>query len=368
MPTLDLGQVVGPQGPQGATGPQGPEGATGPQGPEGPRGATGPQGPEGPQGATGPQGPQGATGPQGPQGIQGEQGPVGPQGTPGVNGVDGVDGKSAYDTAVESGYTGTEEELGDALSDLASGPLPIARGGTGSSTRQAALAALGAGARPNLLDNWYFVNPVNQRGKNEYSGNSYCIDRWFSGANKVILEDNGLLITSVKKLDIFRQYIEFPNLFSGRTITLSIDSEIVSGQWFLTDLSSFSAAHSDPEIHNGISSYTFPVNDSSAQGPAPAIGLFSSSAGSQIKVRSIKLELGSEQTLAYQDASGKWVLNEIPNYSEQLRRCQRYFQVYSAAGTRPAKAVDCRPVMRTDPVQSTTVIGGTTYYCNNAEL
>ena len=254
------------------------------------------------------------------------------------------------------------------MSDLASGPLPIARGGTGSSTRQAALAALGAGARPNLLDNWYFVNPVNQRGKNEYSGNSYCIDRWFSGANKVILEDNGLLITSVKKLDIFRQYIEFPNLFSGRTITLSIDSEIVSGQWFLTDLSSFSAAHSDPEIHNGISSYTFPVNDSSAQGPAPAIGLFSSSAGSQIKVRSIKLELGSEQTLAYQDASGKWVLNEIPNYSEQLRRCQRYFQVYSAAGTRPAKAVDCRPVMRTDPVQSTTVIGGTTYYCNNAEL
>ena len=236
------------------------------------------------------------------------------------------------------------------------------------SNRQRALENLGAGVRPNLLDNWYFSNPVNQRGKNEYSGNSYCIDRWFSGANKVILEDNGLLITSVKMLDIFRQYIEFPNLFSGRTVTLSIDSEIVSGQWFLTDLSSFSAEHSDPEIHNGISSYTFPVNDSSAQGPAPGIGLFSSSAGSQIKVRSIKLELGSEQTLAYQDENGNWVLNEIPNYSEQLRRCQRYFQVYSAAGTRPAKAVDCRPVMRTDPVQSTIVIGGTTYYCNNAEL
>ena len=401
MPTLDLGLIMGPAGPQGPQGPagekgdqgpqgiqgipgptgpqgiQGPTGATGPEGPQGPQGTkgdtgeTGPQGPAGEKGDTGPQGPEGPVGPEGPrgpQGIQGEQGPVGPQGTPGVNGVDGVDGKSAYDTAVESGYTGTEEELGDALSDLASGPLPIARGGTGSSTRQAALAALGAGARPNLLDNWYFVNPVNQRGKTEYSGNSYCIDRWFSGNNKVTLEDNGLLITSVKRLDIFRQYIEFPNLFSGRTITLSIDSEIVSGQWFLTDLSNFSAAHADPEIHNGISSYSFPVNDSSAQGSAPAIGLFSSSAGSQIKVHSIKLELGSEQTLAYQDANGNWVLNEIPNYSEQLRRCQRYFQVYSAAGTRPAKAVDCRPVMRTDPVQSTTVIGETTYYCNNAEL
>lgn len=401
MPTLDLGLIMGPAGPQGPQGPagekgdqgpqgiqgipgptgpqgiQGPTGATGPEGPQGPQGTkgdtgeTGPQGPAGEKGDTGPQGPEGPVGPEGPrgpQGIQGEQGPVGPQGTPGVNGVDGVDGKSAYDTAVESGYTGTEEELGDALSDLASGPLPIARGGTGSSTRQAAIAALGAGARPNLLDNWYFVNPVNQRGKTEYSGNSYCIDRWFSGNNKVTLEDNGLLITSVDTLSIFRQYIEFPDLFAGRTITLSIDSEIVSGQWFLTDLSNFSAAHSDLEIHNGISSYTFPVNDSSAQGPDPGIGLFSSSAGSQIKVRSIKLELGSEQTLAYQNANGNWVLNEIPNYSEQLRRCQRYFQVYSAAGTRPAKAVDCRPVMRTDPAQSTTVIGGTTYYCNDAEL
>ena len=30
MPTIDLGAVVGPQGPQGATGPQGPQGAAGP--------------------------------------------------------------------------------------------------------------------------------------------------------------------------------------------------------------------------------------------------------------------------------------------------------------------------------------------------
>ena len=35
MPTFDLGQVVGPQGPQGETGPQGPQGIQGPQGPAG---------------------------------------------------------------------------------------------------------------------------------------------------------------------------------------------------------------------------------------------------------------------------------------------------------------------------------------------
>ena len=38
-----------------------------------------------------------------------------------------------------------------------------------------------------------------------------------------------------------------------------------------------------------------------------------------------KLELGSQQTLAHQE-DGVWVLNEIPNYGEQLRRCQRYLR------------------------------------------
>lgn len=38
-----------------------------------------------------------------------------------------------------------------------------------------------------------------------------------------------------------------------------------------------------------------------------------------------KLELGSQQTLAHQE-NGVWVLNEIPNYGEQLRRCQRYLR------------------------------------------
>ena len=48
---FDLGNVMGPQGPTGATGPQGPQG---------PQGETGPQGPQGPKGDTGEQGPAGA--------------------------------------------------------------------------------------------------------------------------------------------------------------------------------------------------------------------------------------------------------------------------------------------------------------------
>lgn len=49
---IDLGSVVGPQGPKGETGPQGPKGETGAAGATGPQGEIGPQGPAGADGKT----------------------------------------------------------------------------------------------------------------------------------------------------------------------------------------------------------------------------------------------------------------------------------------------------------------------------
>lgn len=148
---------VGPKGDTGATGATGPKGATGekgadgaaatikigtvtsgasasvtnsgttsaavfdfvlPKGDKGDKGDTGEQGPQGETGATGQAGATGATGPQGIQGIQGEQGPVGPEGPQGPAGVAGADGKSAYQTAVEGGYSGTETAFNEALASI----------------------------------------------------------------------------------------------------------------------------------------------------------------------------------------------------------------------------------------------------------
>lgn len=81
MPIFNLGKVVGPQGPEG------------------------PRGPQGEQGIQGAQGPQGIPGPQGVQGPQGEPGYT-PQ-----KDVDYSDGKSAYESAQNGGYTGTEEQF-----------------------------------------------------------------------------------------------------------------------------------------------------------------------------------------------------------------------------------------------------------------
>ena len=101
----------GPQGPRGETGLQGVQGQIGPQGPKGDTGDTGPAGPKGDTGPQGPQGPQGEQGPQGLQGETGPQGPAGADGQPGADGAPGADGKSAYQYAVEGGYTGTETEF-----------------------------------------------------------------------------------------------------------------------------------------------------------------------------------------------------------------------------------------------------------------
>ena len=90
---------------------------------QGPIGPQGPQGIQGPQGKEGPTGPAGRDGAQGPQGIQGPQGVVGPEGPEGPAGVAGADGKSAYQTAVESGYSGTETAFN---SSLAAVPFHIA--------------------------------------------------------------------------------------------------------------------------------------------------------------------------------------------------------------------------------------------------
>ena len=130
---------VGPQGPQGLQGDQGPAGPQGEQGEQGVRGDDGIDGAQGLQGEQGIQGPAGPTGHQGPQGVagtdgtngidgaqgpQGEQGPAGPtgptgpqgpQGVAGTEGADGTNGLSAYETWLNLGNSGTEQNFIDSL-------------------------------------------------------------------------------------------------------------------------------------------------------------------------------------------------------------------------------------------------------------
>lgn len=104
---LGLKGSQGVKGDKGDAGPQGPQGIQGPIGPVGPQGQQGIQGPVGPKGERGEQGSKGEVGPQG---SKGEVGPRGEQGPKGDVGPQGVQGLSAYQVAVNNGYTGSESE------------------------------------------------------------------------------------------------------------------------------------------------------------------------------------------------------------------------------------------------------------------
>ena len=110
---------------RGLRGEQGIQGEQGPDGEQGIQGIQGEQGPKGDKGDTGDKGDPGIQGIQGIQGVQGEQGEKGLQGVP------GADGKSAYSSAIEGGYAGTESGFNTALAGIenkASKKVPSAAG------------------------------------------------------------------------------------------------------------------------------------------------------------------------------------------------------------------------------------------------
>ena len=64
------------------------------------------------------------------------------------------------------------------------------------------------------------------------------------------------------------------------------------------------------------------------------IGLQKSISATPLTVIAAKLELGSQQTLAHQDAAGNWVLNDPPpDKTLELLKCQRYFKSIGGVDT-----------------------------------
>ena len=325
--------IQGPKGDPGEPGPQGEKGDTGPQGPKGDTGEPGIQGPKGDTGETGPQGKQGIQGPQGEQGIQGPEGPQGPRGYPAnVNGVTPDNDGNITLSASSVGAVGynTPQTLTDAQKQQArdniNAPAPY-EAGDNIAIIGSVIATKAFPCNPNLLDNWYFGNPVNQRGKTSYTEGGYTIDRWVSGAASDIIEvGNGVITISMTALyQIFYQKIEKPELYAGKTVTVSVlvDGIGVNNSYQLVVRIGASAGQSMSKTITGVGLYstTWTIPDGATTLQVVIQSLIAN-AGS-LSVKAMKLELGSQQTLAHQE-NGKWVLNEIPDYGEQLARCQRY--------------------------------------------
>lgn len=172
---------------------------------------------------------------------------------------------------------------------------------------------LGTFVRPNLLDNWYFGRPVNQRGQTSYSADwIYTIDRWQTSENSTLTVNNGSV--SLTGSYIFEPLEEIVDALKGKTVTVSLlfstgELEFATGV-VPTTWSGWSSIVKNS--HVGLQG----IGEDSSR-------LWLLITDSAKNILAVKLELGSTQTLAHREGD-KWVLNEVPEYGEQLRRCQRY--------------------------------------------
>lgn len=152
----------------------------------GANGTNGANGAQGPAGADGAQGPQGVPGVEGPQGIQGERGPVGPQGPQGEqgpSGQDGAPGKSAYEIAVEDGFTGNIQEWLESLKgDPGFSPIVSAE-------------AIPSGTRVTITDAVSSTVFDVMNGEQGPSGAQGPQGESYTGSLMPLIGDNGIAVT-----------------------------------------------------------------------------------------------------------------------------------------------------------------------------
>lgn len=202
------------------------------------------------------------------------------------------------------------EIRGDTIPVSATDPTPISE----------ALTTSGGGINPNLLDNWYFGNPVNQRGQVEYTGTGYMVDRWIQGFDGTLtstLTDDGIKIVARNDgtYKNFEQILPYVPTNTTFTMSFLVDNFASISQIY----TGFSTAQFD--IRDNLITWTFKTGGSISGVKTIGIQI---KVGKTATIKAAKLELGDTQTLAHQDSSGNWVLNEIPDFGEQLRRCTYY--------------------------------------------
>lgn len=167
----------------------------------------------------------------------------------------------------------------------------------------------------NLLDNPGFS--INQRGVTTgIPSGAYGPDRWIvynSQSENVTIQNGAVLPVNGSVL----QRLDAVTIaaLTGRAVTASALIEqngslsLISGT-----VASFSASGASQYFTS--QNLSILLTDNSTR----SIQFFANSA---CTLKAVKLELGDTQTLAHQE-NGVWVLNEVPNFQQELAKCQRY--------------------------------------------
>lgn len=183
---------------------------------------------------------------------------------------------------------------------------------------------------PNLLHNWDFTNPVNQRGQTTYlstSGGIQTIDRWRADSNmKVELVSGGIKLTGQGgQYRNFRQTIENPERLAGKQVTVSLNILACTGRFsssFVQGSSGTSGGVIDAGF-TGIKKYTTTFGSESDIAGNLQIHIRNSTTPDvSLTLASVKLEIGDVSTLKDTD---------VADYAEQEMICQRYLVPIAAA-------------------------------------
>nr|DAE41125.1 MAG TPA: putative glycosyl hydrolase family protein [Caudoviricetes sp.] len=290
---------------------------------------------------------------------------------------------------------------------------------------------LGTFVRPNLLDNWYFGRPVDQRGGmlqlagtmlysdaactqamfpstkttsiikvsdiaahpsdnstvyvkladcvRGYTGSwLYGIDRWFLGgepSNVMEITDEGIHVSYTQPgwnmIQKLKNVLCKGNTYTFSAVVKSTLPVRLVASW--GDNRYFYNEGFPATSEWALVTITGTVPNNAEIAYEQVVFQPLGSVAGTMDIKAAKLELGPTQTLAHKEGD-KWVLNEIPDYGEQLRRCQWYSLVLpgiywlpqNADGTNrltiPIPDMRTIPVVTYEPADGNT---GTLYYDAN---
>ncbi|MCH5203850.1 MAG: hypothetical protein J1F03_03825 [Oscillospiraceae bacterium] len=213
-------------------------------------------------------------------------------------------------------------------------------------------------SNPNLLDNWYFAGPINQRGRTKYTETGYTIDRWHMFNGIITLNSRSAVLSKKNaELSVFIQKVEAGiERLAGRTVTFSVltaDGKLTYG----TD--TIPIGNKDYDGNNFRISdkcYMDIVLDSQSSTVDFRV-IIEEGSNNTISLVAAKLELGDRQTLARQDENGKWILNDTPpNKGQELAKCQRYQVFGQMESLNLARDLSFLPLPIT-PISTPTIIG-----------
>lgn len=185
----------------------------------------------------------------------------------------------------------------------------------------------------NLLDNSYFLDPVNQRGESNYNiTQSYTIDRWIyrgTGDSGLWIDANGMTLEKVTdSYTAFKQCIDVDEKkLRGKTVTFAAKISQLTGTLRMAFAEGSSAAL-DSDIISRVEVTETGIFLVTATVPVLSLDYFGVSFAILSETGSCTLEWAA----LYE---GEYTLETLPKYQSkgyaaELAECQRYYQRYSA--------------------------------------